>query len=70
MNIEDRKAWVAFVRAVRSHLQWSMREMAAALGTTSSTIGRWEDESERGRTPTGPAKKSLIELARKHGLVE
>lgn len=70
MNFEERRAWVQFVRRIRQELQWSLREMAAAMGTSQSTVCRWEDESLRGRTPTGAAKKALIELARKHGLVE
>lgn len=48
------------IRALRSRLGLTQMEMAARIGTTVTTISRWETGA---RSPTGLYDRALRELA-------
>jgi len=67
---EAKKRWAAFVDRLLEVSRWEAQQLAEALGVSEATVSRWRKPGPRGRIPSGPAARMLIDLARSLGMVK
>jgi ribosome-binding protein aMBF1 (putative translation factor) len=66
-----KEKWSSFVRGLLEANDWSLSELAYKLGCSKASVSRWASTDPiRGTIPHSVAKKQLVELARKCGLVQ
>jgi hypothetical protein len=69
-RLEAKAKWSSFVRGLLDAKKWSLNDLAHQLGCSKASISRWASTDPiRGTIPHAVAKKQLIEIAKRNGLI-
>lgn len=66
-----RQGWIAVIKAVQKSYRMTDADLGRKVGVGRDTVCRWKmDDDGNGTIPSGPARRSLEELAKARGLLE